>query len=107
MVFGAHNEQLAIRFSLERARDGGEKARPSGSAVELHVGSEQGLSTSGTHIGSLALLAVERAGKRALGTLFPEHAILIGRQRAFPVTARVAAALVVFVLVHVSPPQQE
>src|SRR5215208_7209722 len=96
MVFRARHEQLTIGLGDECAGEGGKEARPTGTAVELHVGCEQRLSTSGAYVGSFAFLAVERAGKRTLGTFFAQHAVLIGRQRAPPVAISVAAPLVVF-----------
>src|SRR5690606_9411961 len=74
MVLGARQDQLEVAPGFDRALDGLEEARPAGAAVELGARLEQGSAAAGTDERALAVLVVEFARKRRLGSFPAQHA---------------------------------
>src|SRR3954466_5261894 len=84
VVLGARVDQVEVLLHLEGARDAGEEARPAGARIELHLRGEHGQRASGAHENAGALLAVERAGARALGAFLAQYFERLGRQALAP-----------------------
>src|SRR5688572_28734543 len=66
VILGAREHDLVVRLGRERARNRGEKTRPSGAAVELHRRGEQRQAATRADEHAFALLAIERARSCAL-----------------------------------------
>src|SRR5262249_24510154 len=66
--------------SLERTKE----ARPAGAALEFRVGRKDRPSARRAGEGAVALLPIERARAGALGTMLPEHVVLLGREGLLP-----------------------
>src|SRR6185437_9878258 len=75
VIFGARHDELAIGLGREDAGNRREKAWPAGAAFELHRGGEKWQRAPGAGEHARAVLVVERARERALGSLVAQDAI--------------------------------
>src|SRR5262245_30049264 len=84
VILGTRNKQQAVGLGLEHPGDGREKAGPAGAAVVLHGGGVDRKVAARADEHALALLPVERAGSRALGSFFAQHLVGIRREALAP-----------------------
>src|ERR1700692_4539481 len=84
MHFLARDDQAEIVRRAYRVRDRRIEARPPGAAVELGVGTEQVEIAGGATEHAGAMLAVERAGERALGAVLAQHPELRRSEQPLP-----------------------
>src|SRR5215218_6437092 len=84
MHFGAGNEQRAVHRGADGVFQRRREARPAGAALELGVGGKQGQLAARAGESSRALLGIERARERLLGSVLAQHAILRGVEDAPP-----------------------
>jgi hypothetical protein len=76
MKFRAHHAVAAVGGGFHRPRLGVPEAGPAGAAVEFGMGIEQFGAAAGALELAGALFLVQRAGARALGAAFAQHAVL-------------------------------
>src|SRR6185503_2446218 len=88
VVLGARVDQVEILLHVERARDGGEEARPAGAGLEFHLGGEHRQAAAGAGVDAGALFFVERAGAGALGAFLAQHVVGLRRQALLPLVLR-------------------
>ncbi len=88
VVFGARKDELEIPLGLDVALDGCVETRPPGAAVELRLGAEQFQSATGADVSPLAVLLVQRAGKRPLRSFPAQNLVLLRRQHFSPLLVR-------------------
>ena len=84
VVLTARHDQLEVHLGDDGIAEGLIEAGPAGAAVELGLGAEQGQPAAGADEGALAMLLIERAGKRALRTFSPQHGERGRAQPFFP-----------------------
>ena len=78
MIFRPWIDQFEIGLLFKHTRQGREEAGPPGTAVELHFRCVNGQIAASAMKYALALLVVQVARKRPLGTFIPQHTILRG-----------------------------
>src|SRR6185369_1682396 len=88
VIFQPRVDQEEVLLLLERARDGGEEARPAGAGVEFHLRGEQRQPAARAGEHARALLLVEGARAGALGAFFAQHLERLGRQALAPFVLR-------------------
>src|SRR5690606_4187199 len=72
VILGARNSQLVICTETHVPGYHPGEARPAGATLELGVGLEERQVTRRAHVGTFALLGVQRAGERTLRTFLEE-----------------------------------
>ena len=80
----AHHSEAAIPRAFERALDRCKETRPTGAALELPIGHEQGLAAGGAFERSLAMLVQQGAGTRPLRSVAAKDRILVRSQNPAP-----------------------
>jgi hypothetical protein len=78
--FGTNHSEAAIGGRRDRALERCEKAGPPGPALELPLGSEERLATTGTTERSWTVLTEESTRSGRLSRMLPQHGVLLGRQ---------------------------
>src|SRR4051794_1449053 len=98
VVFGAREDELEVGLVAEGARDGREKTRPAGAAVELHRGTEQRQGAARTNENARTFLMVERAAAGRLGSLLAQHVVRGAAQPLPPFVVRKGSGSALFAI---------
>src|SRR5438093_6896726 len=84
MDLGAHHAQASVCACRHGAPDRRVETWPSGSALKLRIGPEQGKIATRTDERTTALFVVERTATRRLGSFLAEHGITLRPQQGAP-----------------------
>src|SRR5262249_27803829 len=91
--FGADHAVALVGRGFDCALHGIIEARPAGAALEFPLRNEQRLIAAGAHEGARALLIIERAASRRLGTMAAHHLILLRREQTAPFLVRMGDSI--------------
>jgi hypothetical protein len=73
VVLGTGDDELEVALRRDAVVDRAKEARPSGAALELHAGVEEGQEARGAHERPRSLLLIQGAGARAFGGVLEEN----------------------------------